>query len=180
MLFVRKSKSCFLGIKGWSKSANYFIEYLEDVWKIIRDNLLTSPEEEYRRVLYVGDVLTRSRKSHDMIVLKERQLKERLYEKKNEVHLLLILQTLLSPGQTIKHCLSNIRDFALPAIFDRLPRHKTLLDKQNSFSNVFEKLKKHSMLASSKKCLTSNALLCGHMILIPKMVYCDFSAIWGL
>ncbi len=41
------------------------------------------------------------------------------------------------------------------------PRRKTLLEKQNSFSNNFEKRKKHSMLVSSKKCLKSNVLWCG-------------------
>ena len=61
------------------------IRYIGELWKIAREKLLTVPQEEQRKLEYLTTVLTRARKSHDMILSLERQLHDAIEDKDESV-----------------------------------------------------------------------------------------------
>lgn len=61
------------------------IYYMENLWRIARDRLLTVPNEEQRRLEYLNAILSRSRKSHGMIVTIDKQLREAIEDKNQAV-----------------------------------------------------------------------------------------------
>ena len=71
------------------------------------------------------------------------------------------LITFLSPGQTDKHCLPNISNFARQTCLPVWPPQQILLDKHILIVNVFEIFQKHFLLVTSKKCLSSTCLCSG-------------------
>eukprot|EP00794_Sanderia_malayensis_P007306 gene7306-8122_t len=68
-----------------SPSSEMLIQFVEDLWGIVENKLLTTPEEKQQKYIYVSEVLVRSRKSHDRIVSMEKQLQEMLDEKNKEI-----------------------------------------------------------------------------------------------
>ena len=68
-----------------SPESSRLVQYIDDLWSIARDRLLTTPVEMLSRVEYLGDIFKRAKRSHNLIVTLEREIIEQTSEKDKAV-----------------------------------------------------------------------------------------------
>eukprot|EP00112_Aurelia_sp_Birch-Aquarium-sp1_P022519 Seg6371.1 transcript_id=Seg6371.1/GoldUCD/mRNA.D3Y31 product="Dynein regulatory complex protein 10" protein_id=Seg6371.1/GoldUCD/D3Y31 len=87
---IKKISSDFkveLYIRVKSPESSRLVHYVNYLWKIARDRLLTTPVEMLSRVEYLGDIFKRAKRSHNLTVTLEREIKEQTAEKDKAIAL---------------------------------------------------------------------------------------------
>ena len=76
-----------LGDSHESKSVDILAENVDELCKITREKLLVSEGEEKSRLEYIYNVIGRAKKSHDLILVLQKQLGEAIQNKNDTVRL---------------------------------------------------------------------------------------------